>query len=169
MLSTAILRELLRRAAWPLVLAVLLLGASACGHQFAIQTPSGFVELENEFDAYDYRATTADGLIIAVREIDNEVKGEAAFWLKAIENRMRRRGGYALLGSEDIKSGDGLAGKQMRFGHDQDGKKPHLYYVYVFVSDDHVVLLEVGGTKKLVTEEEKEIAKALAEFRINGS
>ncbi|MFP6685151.1 MAG: serine/threonine protein kinase [Polyangiaceae bacterium] len=169
MLSTASLRDFPRRAAWPLVVAFLLLGASACGHQFAIQTPSGFVEIDNEFDAYDYRATTTDGLIIAVREIENEVNGEAAFWLKAIENQMRRRGGYALLGSEDVKSGDGLAGKQMRFGHDQDGKKPHLYYVYVFVSDDNVVLLEVGGTKKLVTEGEKEIANALAGFRVKGS
>src|SRR5512134_1102897 len=59
--------------------------SAACGPSFQAGTPPGFVELENQTQ-YDYRATNADGLVIAVREIDHEPKGEIGFWTKAIEN-----------------------------------------------------------------------------------
>jgi hypothetical protein len=151
--------------------ALLLTGAlalTACGHDFDIKTPSGFVELKNRHGRYDYRATTADGLVIAVREIDNEVEGELVFWSTAIQNQMRQRVGYALLADEDVTSADGVAGKHMHFGHDEDGRKPHLYDIIVFVTEAHVVLLEIGGAKPIVTAGKKQIEQAVASFSVRG-
>jgi len=138
---------------------------TGCGPSFVASTPAGFVELEDDYDAYDYRATTADGLVLAVREIENDPKGPIDFWTRAIENRMRQRGGYALLETLDVKSADGVAGKQLRFGHDEDGNKPHLYYITLFVTDEAIFLLEAGGTKELMTENAAQIDGAIAKFR----
>ncbi len=138
---------------------------TGCGPSFVASTPGGFVEIENDYDAYDYRATTADGLVIAVREIKHDPKGPTEFWIKALENRMRQRGGYALLETLDVKSGDGVAGKQLRFGHDEDGNKPHLYYITLFVTDDYIFLIEAGGTKELMTASAAQIDAAIAKFR----
>ena len=144
--------------------AVILAQASACS-AVSIQTPRGFVELRDQQE-YDYRATSADGLVIGVRELDNEPRGELAFWVRAIENQLRRQGGYALLETRDVKSRDNVPGKQLRFGHDE-GKVPHLYQVTVFVTADTIALLEVGGTKELVTAQAAEVDAAVASYSLD--
>lgn len=137
---------------------------AACTN-FTAVTPKGFVELEDQ-ELYDYRATTADGLVIGVRELDNEPEGELAFWARAIENQLRNNGGYALLETREVKSKDGVTGRQFRFGHDE-GKTPHLYYVSIFVTPDTIQLLEVGGTKELVTKHAAEVDYAVANFSVD--
>jgi len=150
-----------------LVSALLLsaLPLAGCGHHFETATPQGFVELEDQ-EAYDYRATTADGLVVAVREIEHEPKGEMAFWTRAVENRMRQRGGYALLGTRDVKTKSGLDGKQLRFGHDESGK-PHLYYVTIFVTESYLFLIEAGGTKELMEKGGAGLDQFIESFRVN--
>lgn len=140
------------------------LALAGCGNSFQAATPPGFVELEDQ-EAYDYRATNADGLVIAAREIDHEPKGTLEFWAKAIENRMRQRGGYALLGSHDVKNAGGAAGKQLRFGHDESGK-PHLYTITLFVTDSTIYLLEAGGTKELMDKHNDQLEWSVRNFVI---
>ena len=137
--------------------------ACGCGPAFHQPTPTGFVELRDQ-EAYAYRAVTADGLVLAVRELAHEPKGELEFWTEAIANHMRQRGGYALLETRDVNNGDGLAGKQLRFGHDESSK-PHLYYITVFVTDDHLYLLEAGGTREQMERRDEQLAWAVESFR----
>jgi hypothetical protein len=146
-----------------LVATTLLVGA--CGASFEAAPPPGFVELEEEDGAYAHRALSADGLVIAVREIEHEPKGELAFWVRAIENRMRQRGGYALLDTRDVSCWSGQQGKQLRFGHDE-GDQPHLYTVTVFVTDDYIYVLEAGGSKELMEKHAAEIEQAITGFVI---
>jgi hypothetical protein len=142
-----------------------LLSAVACGPSFEMGTPPGFVEIENDWDAYDYRATSADGLVMAVRELEHDPEGEPEFWLTAIKNRMRERAGYALLEEKPVQSADGVKGTQLRFGHDSEAGKPHLYYLTVFVTPDSIYLLEAGGTKELMTAGQAKVDAAVREFR----
>jgi hypothetical protein len=133
-----------------------------------MSTPAGFVELEDNRDGdygYDYRSTSADGLVLGVRELDHDPKGEPEFWVKAIKNRMRERGGYALVEEVPVQSGDGVKGTQLRFGHDEGSGKPHLYYVTLFVTDDALFLLEAGGTKENVLASASKIDEAVRTFR----
>lgn len=141
------------------------LSLSACGHDFHAATPRGFVELEDQ-ERYDYRATSADGLVIGVRELDNEPRGELDFWTRAIENQLRGRHGYALLETRSVKSKDGVHGKELRFGHDE-GKSPHLYYLSVFVTPKHIALLEIGGTKELMLKSVAATDFAVANFSVD--
>jgi hypothetical protein len=146
-----------------LLLAALLL--AGCTHHFDIETPAGFVELAHQA-RYDYRATSADGLVIGVRELHNDPQGELAFWARAVENQLRNAGGYALLDTRDVKSKDGIAGKQFRFGHDE-GKTPHLYSVTVFVTPKRIQVLEIGGTKELMAANATQIDSAVTNFVAN--
>jgi hypothetical protein len=137
-----------------------------CGYAFEPSTPSGFVELKKQEDAgYAYRATSADGLVIGVRQLDNDPKGELSFWEQAIENQLRQRVGYSLIDKRDAKSADGTAGRQLRFGHDE-GKTPHLYYVTIFITDHHIFLIEQGGTKELVEAHAADLDGAVTRFRV---
>ncbi|MCA9629175.1 MAG: serine/threonine protein kinase [Myxococcales bacterium] len=134
----------------------------ACGSPFKATTPPGFVEVEDHGydDRYDYRATTADGLVLAVRAVDNEEGGTLEFWTRAIENQLRQQGGYALIEKVDVKTRGGVAGKQLRFGLDQE-TTPHLYYVSVFVTDDTVFVHEAGGTKELMTKNMAQVTASI--------
>lgn len=149
---------------WMLLLCALAaLSASAGCRPFQPATPPGFVDFSEKYQDGEYRATTADGLVLGVRAFDNEPKGEIGFWLRAIENRMRDTSGYALLETRDVKDRNGNPGKQLRFGHDESGV-PHLYYVAVFVNDDHVFLLEAGGTKDLVEKHGDQVEWSITNF-----
>ena len=135
-----------------------------CGPSFQAATPPGFVVLDEDYGNYDYRATSADGLVLAVREIEHDPKGDLKFWVRAIENEMRGRGGYALIETKPIKNAQGLSGQQLWFGHDE-GQSPHLYVVTAFVTDAWIYLLEAGGTKEQVDKQRQQISWAIDNFQ----
>lgn len=139
----------------PLLAALaLLLGAAACGKPYEASTPEGFVELTDGARSYDqsadeYRASTADGVVIGIRSWDNEPTVDLALAVRALENRIRQGEGYALLSKTDASAKDGTKGMRLDFGHDE-GSEPYLYTVVVFVTKDHVHLVESGGKRELV-------------------
>jgi len=130
-----------------LFLGVLLL-LCACGKPFKVQTAPGFVELENQEPDYGWRATSPEGVVMAVKAIDMDArKGDLDFWTKAVTLQLRDVQGYALLESRDVTSLDGTKGKQLRFGHDEDGK-PFAYWLTIYLAQDRVFLIEAGGSKQ---------------------
>ena len=145
------------------------LGAFGCTPTFA--TPKGFVDLD-ESTSYDQRATTADGLVLAGREIENDPEGDLAFWSHAIENQMRMRGGYALIDKRKVNTANGHEGEVLRFGHDE-GNEPHLYYVALFVTpgtfweDGTIYLVEAGGPRELVEKSAASIDWAIRNVRVD--
>src|SRR5262245_40224940 len=100
----------------------LLLGAvllAGCGRSFTPATPPGFVDLGDHYGSDEFRAATADGVVIGIRAFPNDPKGEIAFWQRAIENRMRDMGGYALIEKREVKNRAGGTGTELKFGHDE--------------------------------------------------
>ena len=135
----------------------------ACHASFSSSAPRGFVELDPT-ERYDFRATSADGLVLAARQLDNDPQAELSFWTRAVENAMRTRGGYALLETRDVQVAGGLRAKQLRFGHDE-ASQPHLYYVTLVVTCSAIYVLEAGGTKPLIEQHTPEIETWLHTFR----
>lgn len=166
MKTTDLAQRFVRRA-WCAGLALALaLAASACGRPYTAATPDGFIDLGDRYDdrpAHEYRASTADGVVLGVRAFDNEPKADMALAVKALENRVRLGQGYALLDEKDVTARDGTKGKMMRFGHDE-ASGPHLYYVTIFLNDKHVFLLEAGGKKELVEKADASIDWAIKNF-----
>jgi hypothetical protein len=144
------------------VLPLLIVLAACGGPQLAPPTPKGFVEIPDKYP-YHYRAVTADGLVIAARAIEHDPRGELGFWSEAVTNQLRRAG-YALLDQREVTTTAGLAGTQLRFGHDE-GQRPHLYYVTLFVTDATIYLLEAGGTREQVEQRAADIDWAVANFK----
>jgi hypothetical protein len=131
---------------------------------FKARTPAGFVALADQEPLYDYRATTHDGVVLAVRVLPNDPTGDEAFWSQAIELRLRHQGGYAFLDSSDVKTRSGLPGRRLRFGHDE-GSEPHLYQVTIFVTKTRIYLLEAGGAKSLVDRDAPRLEAFIADFK----
>jgi hypothetical protein len=137
--------------------------AGGCGPSFIAATPPGFVDLGSRYENNEYRATTADGVVLGVRAFDNDPKGEATFWERAIENRMRDIGGYALLDKHEVKNRAGDPGTELKFGHDE-GKQPSVYVLAVFVTSKKVFLLEAGGAKAEVDRQMPQIEWSVRNF-----
>jgi len=141
---------------------------TACGPHFQITAPQGFVVLE-ESVPYDFRATTPDGLVLAVREFDNTKEhGDLDFWVQAIQNELRLDKGYALLKASDVKTKSGLAGKALHFGLDRENEA-HEYLVAIFVTGrakakSRVYLIEAGGTAAQLKKSRSVIDQAIVDF-----
>ena len=140
---------------------LVLLALVGCQH-FKASTPTGFVELTDQEPRFDYRATSHDGVVLAVRALPNEPRGDLDFWTRAIEHRLRHQGGYALLDTRPVKDARGLEGRQLRFGHDE-GSRPHLYYLTLFVTK-RIFLVEAGGARDLVQREGPRIDAFVGSF-----
>jgi hypothetical protein len=126
-----------------------LLGASGCGRPFKVATAPGMVELDNQGPDYDYRSMTPDGVVMGVRVIETKGRGNLDFWARATELRMHQLNGYAILGEGEVKARDGTPGRELRFGHDENGK-PYLYAVRLFVAQDRLFVVEAGGPTEQV-------------------
>ena len=147
---------------------VLLLAATlggACGRPFDVKTTSRFVELDEDNALYEYRATTADGVVVGIRavEVDPDRGGNLAFWVEAIEQRMRRIGGYALLGKADVRAGS-LRGKELRFGRDE-GERPYRYSVSLFLDDDYLYVVEAGGAQEVFDRRQRDVTRLIGSLR----
>lgn len=126
-----------------------LLSQVGCGRPFQIETPNGFAEIhELRSSPYAYRASTPDGVVIAVRVIEDEERGDLDFWVKTLSLSIRDGMGYALLSVESTQARDGTPGKTLRFGHDEDGK-PYDYSVSIFMAQGRLFLFETGGPREL--------------------
>ncbi|MDQ3037239.1 MAG: serine/threonine protein kinase [Myxococcota bacterium] len=141
---------------------------AGCGHHFVLEAPSDFIALDEGEQArrgYAMRATSADGVVIAVREIANERHGSRDFWVQAIRNRLRRAGGYALLEESEVRAATGETGHQMRFGRDESGR-PYAYWLTVFVSDERITLVEAGGRREAFEAQDEPIRRAIERVRL---
>jgi hypothetical protein len=127
-----------------LALALALGFATGCG-TFDVRTSPGFVELQNQTE-HAYRATTTEGIVMAVRVVDDERRGDLVFWSDAVTRQLRDVTGYSLLSANDVLSADGTKGRRLDFGHDEDGK-PYVYSISIFPSRGRLFLVEAGGAK----------------------
>jgi hypothetical protein len=153
------------RALAPLLL---LLSAACGGPAFFMRSPAHFIELDPSSPAeagYAMRAVSADGVVVAVRAIDNSRHGSREFWTHAIQNQLGRGGGYALLDETEVRAASGEAGDHLRFGRDDDGH-PYRYWVTIFATERHVFVIEIGGREERVAEVQGELEASVASFRI---
>jgi hypothetical protein len=144
-----------------LVLALML---TACGRN-ALQAAPGFVEVKDD-PTYDYRAIAPDGVAVAVRKVDVDDKTDLAFWERAVMLRTRELEGYALVGANNVKSSDGTNGRELVFGHDEQGK-PFEYRMRLFVRGSTLVIAEAGGAKENMDRWRTSVEWMLASVRVD--
>ena len=114
-----------------------------CGKPFDVKTAPGFVALEGQAQ-HEYRATTPEGVVMGIRVVDDENRGDLGFWTQALVLQLRDSSGYALLDQKDTTSLDGTKGKLLKFAHDEGGK-PYTYWVAVYPAQGRLFIVETGG------------------------
>lgn len=130
-----------------------------CAHA-EFQTPQQFAELE-QHGTYEQRATTAQGVVVAVREIDLDHPLSMSFLCDAISERLTRGQGYAPLTQRDVRAKSGHSGKLLTFGRDQNGRTFD-YWVAIFPTKDRLVLMEMGGRREHFDKQKPALERALA-------
>ncbi len=158
-----------RRLGVALLLGALALAGLGCGRPFRVATAPGFVELEGQAGAgYEYRATSPEGVVIAVKVIEDEERADLAFWTRSMVLQLRDVSGYAHLRTVDVTSLDGTPGKRMEFAHDEDGK-PYLYWVTIFAAQGRLFIAEAGAPKALFERNQASIDWTLKSLKVKCS
>lgn len=144
----------------------LALAAAACsGRPFEAKAAGDFVEVEEEEgSAYDFRAVAPEGVAVAVRAIELSTAYDADFWDRAIQLRMRELDGYAFVSKKDVATADGVRGRELLFGHDEDGKA-YIYRIRFFTRGTTLLVAEAGGQKELMERFEKSVDAMLGGLR----
>ena len=148
------------------LLLLTLLGA--CAPAFTLPLPERFVALEDQDDnqpSYRLRATTPDGVVLAVRTLDNDVEGSAAFWTEAVTRRVRDQLGYVLLAEDALTAASGQPGTLLRFGRDLEGHG-YRYLLALFVTGDTLYLVEAGGREEAYAAQEEALEAAIGAFEL---
>jgi hypothetical protein len=157
------------RALLLLVELVALVALTAGCSSFTIETPPSMIDLKEHTGSYAYRAMTPDGVVLGIRVIDDAEKTSVSFWVEAVTLHMRELAGYAedpKAPVTDITSSDGVPGKELHFGHDEDGK-PYVYVVRLFVTPSHkLIVVEEGGTKEEMDKAKPTLDAALASLHL---
>ncbi len=121
-----------------------LLLAAACSPTAQLAPPDGFAQVDPG-EAYDYRATSAAGVVIGVRAERNDPKGNLDFWTAALDHKLKKAG-YSAVDDKPAKvsSASGLTGKRQRYQISKNGRG-HEYWVTVFVTESEVIVVEAAG------------------------
>jgi hypothetical protein len=124
------------------------LAACGCGRPVDAHAAQGFVELHDDAN-YDFRAVAPEGAAVAARAVKlaDTDPVDVAFWERSVALRMRELEGYALVSVKDVVGADGVSGRELTFGHDEDGK-PYVYRVRVFVTRGRLLVVEAGGSRE---------------------
>jgi hypothetical protein len=127
------------RSLWMLALASLSLSAAACGPKLA--PPPSFASVGGH--DYDYRATTPQGVVVAVRKEANDPRANVDFWARAVDLRLGRDG-YARASEAKVKTDRGLDGVELSYARADEGRT-YRYEVAIFVDGKKLYLVEAGG------------------------
>jgi hypothetical protein len=146
------------------LLALALLSPAACSRPVAAPVARGFVEIKDDPN-YDFRAVAPEGVAVAARVIKMETPNDVAFWERAVSLRMRELDGYALVEAKDVRGPDGAPGRELTFGHDEEGK-PFVYRVRLFVMGEKLLFVEAGGSKDQIGKLGASVDWMLTQIRI---
>ena len=141
----------------------LAIALGGCTRGFDIHTPDGFAELDD--GDYAYRATSAEGVVIAVRREANDPEANLAFWSSAVDYELRRKG-YSALSAREVTSENGVPGKQIRYTTTRAGR-PSVLWTTVYVSGSKVIVVEAGGDAAHFERVEADVERALKALEIS--
>lgn len=147
-------------------LLALSLSAAACGPKVDIATPPGFAVLDKQ-EEYVYRATSAEGLVLAVRGEKNDPAGNLEFWSDALTQKLLGAG-YALDGEpREVRTRRGFVGRQARFTREHQ-RRPQRLWLTVFVNQKHVFVVEAGGdAERFKDKAEAAVQKAIESIGVD--
>lgn len=155
---------------------LLAVATSGCDNAFTPKTPQGFVAFDTGYDDpwwqqktdsdYDYRATTADGVFLAVRRFKNDPQGDIGYWSEAIAQRLAAYGSYSVTSTRDVTNHQGVAGRELTLKHTAPGTE-HSYRIAVYDRNGWLYVLESGGDTQKMSHWSVALDEAVTGISIN--
>ncbi len=148
---------------------VVLLAAAGCR---IVDTPKGYVELDDPPEPYAFKAVSPDDCRFTVRVVDNEGDGSLDYWEKAVRNQLMRNKGYEFLSGRDPKTRGGLDGKELLFGtSSKDVDYRYLVGIFPYTTwlswlfGKKIYLVEAGGETKTFEADLEALRQAMLTLR----
>ena len=127
--------------------------------------PTDFLRLEQ--GGVEYKAITPDDGRLWVRAFVNEGDGTLQFWSTTLQNDLVDKRGYELVGTAEVKDGDGNVGTQLECRTVANGER-YGYLVSVFVTPgsllagSRVVVAEFTAREAVFTDRLDAVRQAIA-------
>jgi hypothetical protein len=100
---------------------------------------------------------------VGVRAEKNAPQASLQFWTEAIDLKLRKQG-YEASSAHDVKSVEGVPGKQLRYVRNED-RRPYRYWLTVYVTGDQVFLVEATGDKEAFDPAEESVQRTVLSLR----
>lgn len=149
---------------WTRIAALALaLSAPACG--VTLRAQEGFARLDD--GGYDWRAASADGVVVGVRVVRNRPEASLDFWIRAVDEQMRARGYEPDGDPREQRTAAGMRGAQVRYLRTVGGR-PHRYWVTVFVRPGgflrpaKIYVVEAGGDAETFDRAAAQVERTIA-------
>ncbi|HSV98343.1 MAG TPA: hypothetical protein VLM75_15590 [Spirochaetota bacterium] len=137
-------------------------GCRPAGVKYRMDAPAGFAVYTKDADSY--RAISADGVRVRARRVENNPPGDAAMWGQAVEAHLKNRG-YHRIAFQQVTARNGWAGSFTEYAYWYNAEE-YRYAVTIFVTSEHIYLLEAGGTTERYARKREGIIKSLGQFSV---
>lgn len=150
-----------------LTIAPALLALAAGCNAYRLEPPAGFAQVYAGDDGAHMKANNNVGLRINV--FDNVEGGTLTFWSRDMVEKLGRRG-YQLVDQKPAESKNGVVGTRFDFSYTPVGdvEPPRFYTAVLFVSDEHIVVLQLAGLETYKPQYAAQIDGILDDLKVRG-
>lgn len=155
----------MRRIIFTLAPALLALAAGC--NAYRLEPPAGFAQVEASDYGAHMKANNNVGL--KIRVFDNVEGGTLTFWSRDLVEKLGKRS-YQLLNQTPAKTKNGVVGTRFDFAYTPvgEGEPPRFYTAVLFVSDEHIVVLQLAGLEAYKAQYSAEVDGILADLKVRG-
>jgi hypothetical protein len=150
-----------------LTLAPALLALAAGCNAYRLEPPAGFAQVYA--DDYGAHMKANNNVGLKIRVFDNVEGGTLTFWSRDLVEKLGKRD-YHLVAQTPTETKNGVVGTRFDFAYTPVGEAepPRFYSAVLFVSDKHIVVLQLAGLEEHKTQYGGEIDGILAELKVRG-
>ena len=145
-----------------LITLILLIFLSSCSP--TIKTPAGFARVQDPPSPYIYKAVSGDDVIVGVRKVTNNPRGNLEFWKDLLPKKLTYAKGYTFKNQEDLKTAGGLAGTLFTFTTPGSDGRTYAYLLFLAPDGDDLWLIEAGGPVETVRKYRPRILELIRSF-----
>jgi hypothetical protein len=148
------------------LLGALVLGAGAGCSRYKLEPPEGFVEVH----AYssEARMKARDNVGLNLRVFRNVRGGSLGYWASDLVEKLSLRG-YALVGQEAARSGNGVVGTRLDFDYTPpNSDTPKFFTAVIFVTDEYKFVLQFAGDKVHFPKYRGRVDEIVGDLKVRG-
>jgi hypothetical protein len=168
MICAWVFRAVARLSPVAALLVLVSCGVLGCARNYNMDAPKAFRAYE---DSQDVKWTTADGVRLKVRQLENYPVGSLQFWKEALSEHLLRQG-YTLtrercFQTQAFNNQPPLPGCRLDFLLPH-GSEDWVLMETLFVSGEDLYVVEAAGAFERFSKVDAEIQTALESFRLSG-